>query len=370
MMNQMASQQQQQQQIPVPPIMPNGAGAAIYATATCSPNTSSSVNPTIYAGQQHMMLPPGGGLPGPGQQQQLPNNYGQTNGGSAYGGQPQYGIPPAPQMPMQQMQLIQQQQQPPPQMQQVNAPPQAPPPPMPPAFPIMTSANVPQPPAPPLPPATGGGGGAAPPPPPPPPGAGMLGGKGDAGINSLALQLATAKLKRSQPPKTAPPAPVSTVTENSGSSTSSGGSGRSSSGMASMMDEMAKTLARRRAQVEKKEPDPTDDGQSNSGRQRAWEKSSTLPHKLSSSSSNQNNNSATSNNTSLSGSESPKPSRKRFGSASEETILKQINGDSFSLPSSMELESFKEDILREMRCEIAKAKQEIIEAIKSEFNRR
>lgn len=45
---------------------------------------------------------------------------------------------------MQQMQLIQQQQQPPPQMQQVNAPPQAPPPPMPPAFPIMTSANVPQ----------------------------------------------------------------------------------------------------------------------------------------------------------------------------------------------------------------------------------
>lgn len=194
----------------------------------------------------------------------------------------------------------------------------------------------------------------------------MLGGKGDAGINSLALQLATAKLKRSQPPKTAPPAPVSTVTENSGSSTSSGG--RSSSGMASMMDEMAKTLARRRAQVEKKEPDSIDDGQSTT-RQRAWEKSSTLPHKLSSSS-NQNNNSATSNNTSLSGSESPKPSRKRFGSASEETILKQINGDSFSLPSTMELESFKEEILREMRCEIAKAKQEIIEAIKSEFNRR
>lgn len=137
--------------------------------------------------------------------------------------------------------------------------------------------------------------------------------------------------------------------------------------MASMMDEMAKTLARRRAQAEKKEPDSTEDGQS-SGRQRAWEKSSTLPHKLGGSSSQ--NNSATSNNTSLSGSESPKPSRKRFGSASEETILKQINGDSFSLPSSMELESFKEEILREMRCEIAKAKQEIIEAIKSEFNRR
>lgn len=133
-----------------------------------------------------------------------------------------------------------------------------------------------------------------------------------------------------------------------------------------MMDEMAKTLARRRAQAEKKEPDSTDDGQSgaSNGRQRAWEKSSTLPHKLGGSS--QNN----ANSTSLSGSESPKPSRKRFGSASEETILKQINGDSFSLPSVVELENFKEEILREMRNEIAKAKQEIIEAIKSEFNRR
>lgn len=48
--------------------------------------------------------------------------------------------------------------------------------------------------------------------------------------------------------------------ENSGSSTSSSGSnygtlGRGQTGMASMMDEMAKTLARRRAAVEKKEPD-------------------------------------------------------------------------------------------------------------------
>ncbi|XP_062560933.1 protein enabled isoform X4 [Armigeres subalbatus] len=347
-MNQMASQ------IPAPP-MPNGA---IYATATCSPNTTNSTNP-IYAGQQ-VMLPPG-----------QPTNYGQTNG-TPYNAQPQYGIPPVPQMPIPQMQ---QQQQPSPQMQQANAPPQAPPPPMPPAFSLSAPSNVPQPPAPPLPPANGGGG-AAPPPPPPPPGANLLGAKGsDAGINSLALQLATAKLKRSQPPKSAPAPPVSTtVTENSGSSTSSGGSGnygtigRSSSGMASMMDEMAKTLARRRAQAEKKEPDSTEDGQSgaSNGRQRAWEKSSTLPHKLGGSS--QNN--ANSNNTSLSGSESPKPSRKRFGSASEETILKQINGDSFSLPSAVELENFKEEILREMRNEIAKAKQEIIEAIKSEFNRR
>lgn len=54
--------------------------------------------------------------------------------------------------------------------------------------------------------------------------------------------------------------------ENSGSSTSSSGSGGgggnygtlgrgAGGGMASMMDEMAKTLARRRAAVEKKQPE-------------------------------------------------------------------------------------------------------------------
>lgn len=73
-------------------------------------------------------------------------------------------------------------------------------------------------------------------------------------MSSLAAQLQQAKLKRN--PKTNPPPPP--PPENSGSSTSSGGSGnygtigRSSTGMASMMDEMAKTLARRRAQAEKK----------------------------------------------------------------------------------------------------------------------
>lgn len=70
-------------------------------------------------------------------------------------------------------------------------------------------------------------------------------------MSSLAAQLQQAKLKRNAK---ANPIPA----ENSGSSTSSGGSGnygtigRTSTGMASMMDEMAKTLARRRAQAEKK----------------------------------------------------------------------------------------------------------------------
>lgn len=93
--------------------------------------------------------------------------------------------------------------------------------------------------------------GNVPPPPPPPPG-GFNANMG-MDMSSLASQLQQAKLKRNAKANT-------TVhpTENSGSSTSSGGSGnygtigRSSTGMASMMDEMAKTLARRRAQAEKK----------------------------------------------------------------------------------------------------------------------
>lgn len=115
-----------------------------------------------------------------------------------------------------------------------------------------------------------------------------------------------------------------------------------------MMDEMAKTLARRRAQAEKKEvswvyltisiygyllllintvqPDPEPEV-----KQRPWEKSNTLPHKLSSGGGSNTTSSAqvgangsggSGNNTTNSGGESPRPMRKRFGSASEETILK------------------------------------------------
>lgn len=83
-----------------------------------------------------------------------------------------------------------------------------------------------------------------------------LNSNGGMDMSSLAAQLQQTKTKlkgnaRANPP---PPPPA----ENSGSSTSSGGSGnygtigRTSTGMASMMDEMAKTLARRRAQAEKK----------------------------------------------------------------------------------------------------------------------
>ncbi|GAB0086888.1 Protein enabled [Sergentomyia squamirostris] len=251
---------------------------------------------------------------------------------------------------------------------QVPIPPQMPPqaPPMPPSF-GGGGSGAPQPPA--APPAPG-----PPPPPPPPTHGGAKGGSdgppgGGMDMSTLAAQLQNARLRRNQ--KTTPP-----PAENSGSSTSSGSSGnygtigRTTTGMASMMDEMAKTLARRRAQAERKEPDSDD---LNSSR-RPWEKSNTLPHKLggnaSSGGGSASSPGATGGTIVGGGPESPRPQRKRFGSASEETILKQVNGDGLSLPLTAELDNIKAEILREMRIEISKAKQEIIEVIKSEFNRR
>ncbi|KAJ8968628.1 hypothetical protein NQ314_002208 [Rhamnusium bicolor] len=195
-----------------------------------------------------------------------------------------------------------------------------------------TVSAPPAPPPPPGPPAGPGIG--APPPPPPPPMNMSRSQSSDGGEN------------------TPPP------TENSGSSTSSGGSsnygtlGRGGGGsMASMMDEMAKTLARRRAAVEKKVPDKDEEDK----KAAIWEKTNTLP-----------------SNTSKFNSESPKSVRKRFGSASEETILK-VNGLSEVSNLSLgptEMESLKNYLVKEMRKEIATMKQDIIDAIKSELNRR
>lgn len=81
--------------------------------------------------------------------------------------------------------------------------------------------------------------------------------------------------------------------------------------------------------------------------------------------------SGTTNNgtTNNGGAESPRPSRKRFGSASEETILKQVNGDGLSIANSHELEALKADILREMRLELNKATKEIIDGMLVHWNR-
>lgn len=157
-------------------------------------------------------------------------------------------------------------------------------------------------------------------------------------------------------------------------------------------------------------------------KKRPWEKSNTLPHKLSGGAGSgsagsghegaNGNSGGAGSNTTNSGGESPRPMRKRFGSASEETILKvgdneimvtlefcnllslkQVNGDGLSLAlSNGDLDTLKAEIVREMRLEIQKVKNEIIDgtwysigigkfsidtdfptilaAIKSEFNRR
>ncbi|CAG9761255.1 unnamed protein product [Ceutorhynchus assimilis] len=213
----------------------------------------------------------------------------------------------------------------------VSAPPAPPPPPGPPMMPTAAAA--------------------APPPPPPPPMNMSRSQSSDGGeINSFAAQLQSAKLKRNK--NSGQP------TENSGSSTSSGGSsnygtiGRGGgNSMASMMDEMAKTLARRRAAVEKKVPDKEEEDKKAA---LMWEKTNTLP-------SNKSNNYA----------ESPKSVRKRFGSASEETILK-VNGLSEVAMAlgPTEMESLKSEIVKEVKKEIAKMKLDIIDAIKTELNRR
>lgn len=219
-----------------------------------------------------------------------------------------------------------------------SAPPAPPPPPM--GAPALAFTGSPM--------GMSGSAGGPPPPPPPLPINMSRSQSSDGGeVNSLAAQLQNARLKRNN--KNTPP-----PTENSGSSTSSGGSsnygtlGRGAGGsMASMMDEMAKTLARRRAAVEKKTADIEEDE-----KKATWEKTNTLP------------------NNSSKYSESPKSIRKRFGSASEETILK-VNGlsDSMTLGPT-ELENLKNEIVKEVKKEMVKMKQDIIDAIKSELNRR
>lgn len=56
---------------------------------------------------------------------------------------------------------------------------------------------------------------------------------------------------------------------------------------------------------------------------------------------------------------SPKPSRKQLNSSTEE-LQSKVNGDQSSVTSA-ELEALKQDILREMRKEINKMKQDIID---------
>jgi len=112
--------------------------------------------------------------------------------------------------------------------------------------------------------------------------------------------------------------------------------------MSSMMDEMQKTLARRRAKVDRGSEEPED------GRDK-----SASPGKADR----------------QGGSESPKPGKRRtFGSVDIDQEIK-VNGIDGNV-SCTELEAVKQEILKEMRKEVNKAKQEIIEVIRAEISKR
>lgn len=122
--------------------------------------------------------------------------------------------------------------------------------------------------------------------------------------------------------------------------------------MASMMDEMAKTLARRRAAVEKKQPEQPPQEPESSPDKKSWDKNNTSNTKFSN------------------GAESPKSVRKRFGSASEDTLLKVNGVNEGAVFTAQEMEAFKVEIIKEVRKEFQKMKQEIVEAVRTELSRR
>eukprot|EP00092_Neocalanus_flemingeri_P032504 GFUD01035351.1.p1 GENE.GFUD01035351.1~~GFUD01035351.1.p1 ORF type:complete len:542 (-),score=144.22 GFUD01035351.1:1810-3435(-) len=273
----------------------------------------------------------------------------QYNGASQHQNQPQQLQPQQQQMQQPQQIPIQREPQQPQQPTYAATPQAQPPPaPAPPAAPPMAPAAPPAPPAPtppaapPLPPM----GGAPPPPsmggapPPPPPPAPAFKSESDTNpMSGLAAALQAAKLKKTNGVKTGSASSENSGSSNGSSSSNYGTVGRSSGGgMASMMDEMQKTLARRRAKVDRSSEEPDSERQENGER-----RGSDFPEKGSSPGK------GISAPGSQAGSESPKP-----------------DGAS----SSGDLEAVKQEILREMRKEIAKAKQEIIDVIRQELSRR
>ncbi|XP_053620952.1 protein enabled isoform X2 [Plodia interpunctella] len=237
-------------------------------------------------------------------------------------------------------------------------PPAAPqPPPMAPQPPPAAAASGPPPPPPP--PAAPA---AAPPPPPPPPQPPAPDPQG------LAAQLQGARLKKTTAPANKPsslcPSEAASPpggAEHSGSSSSSGGSARAGT-LHCMMNEMARTLARRRAHLDKAE----ESQEPASPPMKSWERSATLPHRMPAAC-----NGAPNSESPQQQPQSPRSVRKRFGSASEETILKQVNGGGDGPCVSLaEWDAFKQEMMREMRQQLNQIKREMLDAMKAEFARR
>ncbi|XP_076359290.1 vasodilator-stimulated phosphoprotein-like isoform X2 [Tachypleus tridentatus] len=219
--------------------------------------------------------------------------------------------------------------------QRTSSGPAAPPAPHPPPMPVM-SAVPPPPPPPPL-------NAKAPPAPPPPPMSGAhtlprtgpSSESGGIGGTSLAVALQGAKLRKT-----------------SSKSPEGGGNCESARpGPVNLMDEISKTLARRRAQVE--------NHQNSQDREReGTSKETKRPRDKQNSVNGSSPNKA-------SGPESPKLfCRSRIDSSSE---------GEFSKTNSLEcldLERLKQDILVEVKRELNQAKQEILDAIRIELSRR
>ncbi|PNF27508.1 hypothetical protein B7P43_G02882 [Cryptotermes secundus] len=158
------------------------------------------------------------------------------------------------------------------------------------------------------------------------------------------------------------------VEENSGCSTSSSGSSGNYdtrrrgglAGMSSVMVEMAKTLATRRKAVEQKEQiDAKREGDMGQDKKSWGDKTSKKDGKFGASDGGGNG----------SGSKTPKPPRKWFGFAIKEQVPKQ-NSLPHDTTCVTDLDSLKQEILKEMRKEMAKLKQDIIDAVRMEFARR
>jgi len=117
--------------------------------------------------------------------------------------------------------------------------------------------------------------------------------------------------------------------------------------MASMMDEMQKTLARRRAKVDRSSEEP----EGSADRSLGSESSSSLGTRAELGGANHADKGGSSSPPTqhIKGSESPRPE---------------------AVGGSSELEAMKQEILKEMRKEINKAKLDIIDAIRQELARK
>ncbi|XP_054928743.1 uncharacterized protein ena isoform X4 [Dermacentor andersoni] len=205
------------------------------------------------------------------------------------------------------------------------------------------------PPAPAPPPSAGvASGGAPPPPPPPPPPGGGQGREDDSSPLSLATALANAKLKKtSNKVRTGLWCPIIYEgTDTLKKSQGSGSGGVPMMGMASMIDEMRGTLAKRRAQAENSQSQSfleIEEAESSTDSRRTWDKQGST-----------NGNSPS--KVAASGAESPKSGRgQRIGSLGDTDVMK-VNG-----VDVLDMDKLKQEIMSEIRREVSKMKQDIIE---------